>query len=177
MNIPNIITIFRMFLIPVFLYVFYSEIENYLLWSGLILLMAGISDVADGYIARKYDLRSKLGAVLDPLADKLMSFTVLSTYAFRGLIPMWILKLLTVKELLLIIGGGRLFFNKKNIVIPANKFGKIATFFFYISIAAIVFKLPDELIGILLTLTVIINIISFINYLNIYVNIRSKKIE
>ena len=112
MNLPNIITIFRMILIPIFIYVFHSDIENSLLWSGLIFLVAGISDVADGYIARKYNLTSKFGAILDPLADKLMSFTVLSTYTFVGLIPVWILILLTIKELLLIIGGGTLFFIK-----------------------------------------------------------------
>lgn len=177
LNLPNIITIFRMILIPIFIYVFHSDIENSLLWSGLIFLVAGISDVADGYIARKYNLTSKFGAILDPLADKLMSFTVLSTYTFVGLIPVWILILLTIKELLLIIGGGTLFFIKENIVIPANKFGKIATFSFYISIFSIVFNSTDKLINFLLTITVVINIIAFINYLKIYISIKREKVQ
>lgn len=70
MNIANIITILRIFLIPVYLYFFYSNLDNSILYSGLIFIAAGISDVLDGYIARKYDMSTKLGIVLDPIADR-----------------------------------------------------------------------------------------------------------
>jgi cardiolipin synthase len=67
MNIPNILTLFRLFLIPIFILLFFSNIFNYLFYSVLIFLVAGITDILDGYIARKYSLITKLGTVLDPL--------------------------------------------------------------------------------------------------------------
>ena len=105
MKIPNLISIFRLFLIPVFLLVFHSDIENRILYSGLIFLLAGISDILDGYIARKYNLTSKLGAMLDPLADKLMSFAVLISFTTVKLIPLWILIPFLIKELIMIFGA------------------------------------------------------------------------
>ena len=69
MNVPNMITLFRIFLIPVFLLVFHSELENRVLYSGIIFLAAGVSDVLDGYIARKQNLTSKLGAVFNSIEE------------------------------------------------------------------------------------------------------------
>ena len=172
MNIPNIISVFRLTLIPVFLKIFHSNIENNLLWSGLIFLIAGISDVVDGYIARKYNMTSKLGAVLDPLADKLMIFTVMASFAYGGLIPFWILILLTIKELLLIIGGSSLYLKKENIVIPWNTYGKLATLSFYVAVFSIVFDLSTKVSSTLFIVTVAMNIIAFLNYFKIYVDIR-----
>lgn len=168
MTLPNIITIFRIALIPVYLTVFFSGLEDRVLLSGIIFMIAGISDVADGYIARKFNLQSKLGAVLDPFADKLMSFTVLATFTSVGLIPLWVLIPMLIKEAVMVIGGGLLYVRHEESVIPSNKFGKIATFSFYAAILSIIIKAPLYISILLLTVTVGLNLIAFANYLKIF---------
>ena len=172
MNIPNMITILRLLLIPVYLYFFYSDLDNNILFAGIVFILAGISDVADGYIARKYDLSTKLGIVLDPIADKLMMFAILISFTTKGIIPPWILLALGIKELMMIAGGAILYLFKGKQVMPSNKYGKIATLSFYAATLSIVFKLPEIVSTLLFILTVILNIIAFINYLIIFIGLR-----
>lgn len=167
MNIPNLISVFRLFLIPLFLFVFHSEIENRILYSGIIFLIAGVSDVMDGYIARKYNLTSKIGAMLDPLADKLMSFAVLISFTMDKLIPVWILIPIIIKELFMIFGAAFLYIRCENQVIPAKTYGKLGTVFLYISIFSIVLRASRNVSYILLIVTVLINIFAFCNYMKI----------
>lgn len=126
MTIPNIITIIRILLVPVFVTYLYSK---HIIAAFVILIISGISDVVDGYIARKYNMITKLGTILDPAADKLMQFTVFTCLAVYDLIPSWLVVLLFVKEI--IMGIGMLVLLKKNIVIKANVNGKTATAIFY----------------------------------------------
>ena len=177
MNVPNMLTTLRIFLVPVFLCFFYSGSENNILFAGLVFILAGITDVLDGYIARKYDLGTKLGSVLDPFADKLMIFTVLITFATSGIIPMWILIALGIKEITMIIGGGILYLFKGKQVLPSNKFGKIATLSFYAATLSIVFKFPNLMSTMLFIVTVVFNLVAFINYLLIYIKIKDNLVQ
>jgi len=170
MNIANLITIFRIILVPIYLRVFFSNISNGIFWAGLIFIVAGISDILDGYIARKYNLITKVGSVLDPIADKLMSFAVLISLTWSELIPIWILIAIGMKELTLIIGGSILYLFKGNQVLPSNRYGKIATVSFYIAALSVVFKFPEILSKTLFVLTVSLNLLAFINYLIIYLS-------
>lgn len=137
MNIPNILTVFRLFLIPVFVMVFFSQGEHHLLWSMMIFLLAGATDLLDGYIARRYNLITQIGTLMDPLADKLMLITVLVCLAIQNFIPFWIAALVILKETVMILGSIRLYYSKHNIVIPANHFGKAATAAFYLAVILI----------------------------------------
>ena len=175
MNLANMITIFRILLIPIYLLVFYSGSDNYILFSGLIFILAGISDVLDGYIARKYDMITDLGSVLDPFADKMMMFAILISFVSKGIIPTWILLALGLKEVVMIFGGGILYLFKGKQVMPSNQFGKMATVSFYAATLSVVFKLPEIISKSLFVITVIMNIVAFINYLIIYINIRDVK--
>lgn len=170
MNIPNLITIFRMILIPIYALIFFSDLDNRVFLAGMVFLLAGISDVLDGYLARKYNQTTKLGTVLDPLADKLMSFTVLFTFALDKIIPYGVLFLLIAKEGSQIIGGLILYFKKDQSVIPSNKFGKVATILFYIFVFSVMAKLPYNISFALLMVTVALNILAFMSYLKIYLN-------
>lgn len=172
MNIPNILTLLRIILVPIYLLVFFSNLKNRVLLAGLIFILAGISDVLDGYIARKYDLITKLGSVLDPFADKMMTFAVLISFTWAKLIPSWILIALGIKEMLMISGGAILYLFKGNQVLPSNKYGKIATTSFYAATLSIVFRLPEMISKVLFFTTVVLNILAFINYLIIYISIR-----
>ncbi|HSH36649.1 CDP-diacylglycerol--glycerol-3-phosphate 3-phosphatidyltransferase [Schnuerera sp.] len=175
MNIPNMLTILRIILVPIYLFLFYSVSDNHLLYAGIVFIIAGVSDVLDGYIARKYDLTTKIGAALDPLADKLMTFAVLISFTTAKLIPSWVLLILGVKEVIMIVGGFILYLLKGNKVLPSNKYGKIATVSFYVAILSIVFKFPSlNVTKLLILTTVILNILAFINYLVIYLSKDSK---
>lgn len=173
MNIPNLLTIFRIILVPVYLLVFFSDVRNRILLAGLVFILAGISDVLDGYIARKYDLTTKLGTVLDPFADKMMTFAVLISFTLGNLIPVWILVAMGIKEVLMIFGGATLYLFKGKQVLPSNKYGKIATLSFYAATLSIVFKFPEMLSRGLFAITVALNLLAFINYLIIFISMRN----
>ncbi|NLY66203.1 MAG: CDP-diacylglycerol--glycerol-3-phosphate 3-phosphatidyltransferase [Tissierellia bacterium] len=171
MNIPNILTIIRILLVPLYLWVFYTVEQNRILYAGTIYILAGLTDVLDGYIARKYNMISKLGAALDPLADKLMTFAVLISFTSANLIPSWVLLILGMKEILMILGGIILYLFKEKRVLPSNKYGKIATVSFYAAILSIIFKISSPiLIKLLFFTTVILNLLAFTNYLKIFLS-------
>lgn len=138
LNLPNLITSFRILLIPIFLYVYFTNPEQNLLYSVIIFFVAGISDFLDGYLARKNNLVTTFGIVMDPLADKLMLLTAIISYALTGVIPYIILILVGIKEVFMIIGG--IIVYKWGIINPANKLGKIVTFSFYIGIFTLLFN-------------------------------------
>lgn len=88
--------------------------------------VACVTDLLDGYIARKRHLITEEGALLDPLADKLMAIFVITAFTVKGILPWFIIITVFVKEALMIGGGIFLYF--RNIVMPANIYGKIAAF-------------------------------------------------
>lgn len=165
MNIPNILTIIRLLLIPVFIIIFYSSTDKNILYSTCIFILAGITDVLDGYIARKYDMITKSGIVLDPLADKLMQITVLICFTSANYIPIWVIIVIGMKELTMILGGLFLYYFMDKTVIPANKFGKSATTFFYFAILAIAININQVLNYVLIYIAVGLTLVAFINYL------------
>lgn len=175
MNIPNMLTVLRIILVPIYLYLFYTSGGNHLFYAGTVFIIAGITDILDGYIARKYDQSTDIGAALDPLADKLMTFAVLISFTSAKLIPSWILKILGFKEIVMITGGFILYLFKGNQVLPSNKFGKVATISFYMAILSVVFKAPYIFVKALFIVTVSLNLIAFINYLTIYLSMRNKE--
>lgn len=167
LNIPNILTTIRIFLIPVFILIFFSNNPSSLIYSILIFLLAGTTDILDGYIARKYNQVTKYGVVLDPLADKLMLLTVLFCLSSKTLIPSWIFVIVAIKEVAMIVSG--IFLYKKDTIIPSNFFGKASTVLFYISI----FALSITLNYTLLYLAVISGFIALLNYVIIYFKKRT----
>jgi len=169
MNIPNALTIIRLLLIPGFVYYFFSPMENGIRIAIVIFVIAGLTDILDGFIARRYNLITRLGIVLDPLADKLMLLTVLISITLRNQIPFWIIVVVAIKETLLILGAINLF-NVHDIVVPANKFGKISTIAFYIAILAVAFELPYS--QVFLDGFVLLTIVALVVYVNNYMNIR-----
>jgi CDP-diacylglycerol--glycerol-3-phosphate 3-phosphatidyltransferase len=76
-NIPNLLTLFRLLLIPVFIFCFYSGLEHARFWSALVFCLAAVTDALDGYLARKLQQSTPFGAFLDPVADKVMVATAL----------------------------------------------------------------------------------------------------
>lgn len=136
MNLPNKITIFRLFLIPVFVAAFFVG-ENGYLWSGVIFILASFTDFLDGYLARKYNETTNLGAFLDPVADKVLVFAALILLAESGVIPSWSVILIIGRETL--INGFRLIAIEKGVVISASYLGKLKTVTQMVSLVLLLF--------------------------------------
>lgn len=128
-NVPNILTICRFLLIP--LIVFYIFSGNYIL-AFIFFTISGITDIADGFIARKYNLVTNFGKLMDPLADKLTQISTLASLVFANIIPIWILIIVLLKEFIMICGASFLY--GKDVVVYSKWYGKLATVLFYIAI-------------------------------------------
>lgn len=94
-TVPNLLSIVRLLLIPVFLWLL---VERELAWAGLLLIVSGITDYADGKIARHYGLVSKVGQVLDPIADRLYITVTIIGLATIGVIPWWLVAVLVLRD-------------------------------------------------------------------------------
>ncbi len=128
-TVPNVISMFRLVLIPVFVWVYIGARNNLL--TVILLAVSGLSDVLDGLIARKFNMVSDLGKALDPVADKLTQIAMLFCLVFRYRYMLIPLLLLTVKE---IIAGttGIAVIRATNEVRSAEWHGKVATFSLYV---------------------------------------------
>lgn len=87
MTIPNLISIVRLFLVPA---VVWALLDRQVGWALGLFVLAGVSDGVDGFIARQFDQRSKLGAYLDPMADKLLLVSVFVVLGYMGELPLWL---------------------------------------------------------------------------------------
>ena len=128
-NIPNILTVLRFLLIPIILKSIFAG--NYLL-AFVFFTLSGITDVLDGFIARKFNLISNFGKLMDPLADKLTQISVLAALVTFNLIPVWILVIVIFKELIMVLGASFLY--GKDVVVYSKWYGKLATVLFYLAI-------------------------------------------
>ena len=99
MNLPNLISIGRILLVPL---VVWLIVSNAYLAAFLCFLIAGASDGVDGYIARRYGLRTELGAYLDPLADKLLLVSIYVTLAMLKVIPAWFAILVASRDVMIV---------------------------------------------------------------------------
>lgn len=128
-HIPNILTVIRLLLIPVI--VVFIFIGNYTL-AFVFFTISGITDIADGCIARRFNLISNFGKLMDPLADKLTQIATLASLVFTNIIPVWILLIVFLKEFIMICGASFLY--GKDVVVYSRWYGKLATVLFYIAI-------------------------------------------
>ena len=130
-HIPNMLTILRFILIP-FIVVFIA-FNNYIA-AFVVLTISGITDILDGFIARKFNFITNFGKLIDPLADKTTQISVLVTLAFKDIIPFWILIIVFLKEFLMISGASFLY--GKELVVSSKWYGKLTTVLFYVAIVS-----------------------------------------
>ena len=88
MTVPNMLTVFRILLTPVFVYLLFTNFLYSNFYALLIFVLASVTDAYDGYYARKYDVESEIGNFLDPLADKILVSSAFISFYILGLIDM-----------------------------------------------------------------------------------------
>lgn len=165
-HVPNILTVIRLLLIPVI--VFYIFTGNYIL-AFIFFTISGITDIADGLIARKFNLVSNFGKLMDPLADKLTQIATLASLVLTDIIPIWILLVVFFKEFIMICGASFLY--GKDVVVYSRWYGKLATVLLYFAIVISLILKQFEVTGIweqvdlaIFTLALVATIFSFIMY-------------
>ncbi|MDY5731074.1 MAG: CDP-diacylglycerol--glycerol-3-phosphate 3-phosphatidyltransferase [Eubacteriales bacterium] len=133
-NVPNALTLLRLFCVPAYWYIYYNvnDVSLSTKYRFIIFLLASITDFLDGFIARKFNIITDFGKLADPVADKLMVVSVLLSQQMLGIIPIAPIVVLIVKESLLIIGS--IFLLKKKIVVYSNIWGKLSTASFILSL-------------------------------------------
>ena len=175
MNLPNLLTIIRLFLVPVFILVYTgADSSSARVGAALIFLVASVTDVLDGYIARKYNKITDFGKLADPVADKLMQLSAVGCLALNNRISMWILILYVFKEAVLILGGINLL--KEKFVVQSKWTGKIATVVLFLCVMIILATdaqiLPKHYATTLMCCSIAATIIAFFDYAKMYLRIR-----
>ena len=132
-HVPNALTIIRFLLIP---FIVVNIFNGNFIIAFIFFTVSGITDIADGFIARKFNLISNFGKLMDPLADKLTQIATIASLTLKDIIPIWILAIVLLKELIMIAGASFLY--GKDVVVYSKWYGKLATVLFYV---AIVFSL------------------------------------
>ena len=166
-HIPNILTIIRFLLIPIIL--IYIFTGNYIL-ALIVFTISALTDIADGFIARKFNLVSNFGKLMDPLADKLTQIATLTSLVIKNIIPIWILIIVISKEFIMICGASFLY--GKDVVVYSKWYGKLSTVLLYIAIVFSLLTKQFELTGIwvyidlaLFTLAIIMTLFALVMYI------------
>lgn len=159
---------------PVFLSVYLSPRPDSKYIAMGILCISFITDVLDGFIARRFNMISDLGKILDPLADKVMQITVLVCIAFSHKELIWLVVMLLVKDVLIGIGALVQFIKQKK-VSQANWFGKVSCFLSVVCSLVLMFgEFAPTVNNICIGIIAAANIIAFASYLIDYINSQKK---
>jgi len=138
LNLPNLLTMLRFALIPVYLVIF---AQGHMIAAFFVVAAAGLTDILDGYLARSRGQVTAVGSMLDPLADKTMMIAVIVSLLVSGHIPWEAAAAMFFRDLGMIIGSAFFHFRGKRTV-PANWMGKLTTVLFYLAVLLIFFDLP-----------------------------------
>ena len=163
MNLPNKLTIFRVILVIPFVALM---LNGYDLWAVAVFIIASLTDLLDGKIARKYNLITDFGKFMDPLADKLLVCAAMICLVEMGRLPAWMVIVIISREF--IISGFRLVASDNGVVIAASYWGKFKTTFQMLMIIVLILNLGGvfDMIRLVLTwIALILTVVSLIDYL------------
>jgi len=177
-SIPNVITVIRILLTPLF--VIFLQSGRYL-YALLIFVAAAVSDGLDGFLARYFDQRTELGAYLDPLADKLLLIAAFIGMAVLQFIPAWLAIIVISRDVLILMGIGVFTITQTEFEINPSLWSKMTTFTQLFTICLVLLSLmisiPNGIKLTLFYLTAVITIISGGHYLFVGLNILHRKMD
>ena len=125
MAIPNILTVMRIFLTPIFIICLFSDFFGAQLWALVIFIVASITDAYDGYLARKNNMVTDTGRFLDPLADKILVSSAFISFSIMGLIDIWMVALIIFRDLFVM--GLRFLMSRRGFIMITSKIAKSKT--------------------------------------------------
>ncbi|MDR0381932.1 MAG: CDP-alcohol phosphatidyltransferase family protein [Oscillospiraceae bacterium] len=177
MNLPNSLSLVRFALVPVFPLVYFSALPNAHLWAAGVYALASATDVLDGILARQLHMITRLGRVIDPMADKLMAAVVVFCIAYDNPIVWWAAGVFFLKEILMGIGA-ILQYKKINDVPSSEKFGKFsAVLFFVVCLIILVFgaALPPVTQLVLVSAATACSVLALLLYLRRFIALTRPK--
>jgi len=163
MNLPNKLTMARIIMVPIFMAIMLS---GHFIWALIVFSLASITDFLDGYIARKYNLVSSFGKIMDPLADKLLAFGALVCFIQLGVVGVWAPIIIIAREFF--VTSMRVVAVSKGKVIAASWWGKVKT---NVQLFAIIFSMllcavdKAEIAGVLIWIAAIFTVASWVAYI------------
>lgn len=167
MNLPNKLTVLRVIMIPFFVFFMLTDIAGSLSkWIALgIFIIASLTDLLDGKIARKYNLVTNFGKFMDPLADKLLVCAAMICLVEMGMLPAWMVIVIISREF--IISGFRLIAADNGVVIAASYWGKFKTVFQMVMICLLIADIQAiAMLTMAVTwIAVILTVVSLADYL------------
>jgi len=174
MTVPNLITIIRMILTPIFvIYIINDE----LITGLVILIITGLSDGIDGLVARLFNQKSKLGSYLDPMADKIILISAFIALSIRGFLPSWLTVMVISRDIMILMGVSILFLTGTEIDIRPAISSKITTCLQFFTVILVltrdfIFTLEKYYLY-LFYLTALFTIISFLQYMHQWIKLTS----
>jgi len=176
-NVPNILSTIRIFLVPVFVITYFCDSNSAKLYAAAVYALASATDFLDGYIARKYNLISDLGKILDPLGDKLMTLAVLACITIDHVIPVWAVLIALVKEILMLMGGAVIRKREGGEIPSSNIIGKTSTVvFFIVCVTLMIFhrNIPDKTATLMISSALLLMLVALVSYIITFANIMKK---
>ncbi len=170
LTIPNLLSLFRLLLIPVYMTIYLNATQptDYYL-AAAILAGSCLTDMVDGFIARRFNMISNVGKLLDPIADKLTQFTLIVSLAFRYPVLYFLIALFVVKESFQLIAVG-INLRKKKMLEGALLTGKICTTVLFTSLILMVLipTMKESTVGIIATVDAVFMLIAFADYVRAF---------
>jgi cardiolipin synthase len=188
--ISNLISLSRFILLLVNIYFLISGFEFHYFFAAGMIVIIWISDLLDGYFARKRNELSELGKIIDPLADKMTVISITIVLLVQGLIPLWFVIVIILRDIL-ILSGGTYIKNKYKTVLPSNWAGKITVFIIGFTLFSAIIKAGFSEMNyfsyhieklelyyeLLLLMSITVSIFSLIIYLKRFMSISAQKAE
>jgi cardiolipin synthase len=166
-NLPNYLSIFRICLVPIFTFAYFSDPRDIKIYAALVYALASFTDFLDGHLARKMNTISLAGKVLDPLGDKLMTLAVLVCITIDGVISVWVVAVFLLKESMMGIGGLIIMKKARVEIPPSNYIGKVSTVVFFVACVVLMLfrNIPANIAMVLMSVAVGIMLIALGSYI------------
>lgn len=166
MNVPNTLSLLRLFLVTPFLIaIIYKQYALAL----VLFLLAGISDFLDGFLARRLNQTSLLGTYLDPMGDKLLTTVAFVALSLQGLVPAWLAVLVVAKDVYVALGSGVLHFAGNVSAFVPSFWGKFSTLLQIVAMGIVLLSaivpLPEFLIDVLFVGTGLVTVVAGVHYI------------
>ncbi len=182
-TVPNVLSMLRIALVPLYIFTYFnSGLSNHLWWAFGVVVLSGLTDVADGIIARKCNLITDLGKILDPIADKLTQAAVLVSMSIRHTEILALTVLLFVKDLMILLGFLLIRKKQTNYAPAARWWGKAATVSVFLTMVCVLFSdlisgFPSVCTYISTFLSICLLSFSFGAYFLQFVHVRATKMQ
>jgi len=176
-TIPNMLSLFRLLLIPLYITIYLNaKNQQDLFLAASILAVSCLTDLIDGKIARRFNMISHVGKILDPLADKLTQFSLIICLLSRYKTLLYIVPLFVIKESFQLIAGGISIIKNGKMLKGAQLTGKISTTVLFISLIILVLMnhLPESAVTIITLIDYILLFVAFADYILVYIKKSSK---